>query len=462
MAGVRMLFGPFHYLGDLLTDGKLYHYASGTTTLRNVYTDLLLTTTDDQPVLSDANGVFTFFADDSALYKFVLKDANDAVISTWDEWRVGYVLPATVVDVATGTIGFDLISDGTTEVWAPPPLTEEPILNGNMIVAQRGASFAAIANQAYSLDRWEYTKVGTMVHTVTRDPTFPTVANSIGYLNWSLKLDLTTADVVLGAGDYCAIGQKIEAYRCHPLFSQAWVLSFWVYATKTGTHCVSIRNSGLDKSFVGEYTINTTLTWEYKTIAVSALDILTGTFDVVNGIGYTISWAQAVGTTFHASTPEVWSSGNYLATSAQVNDCDNIANDFNVTAVQIDLGTVARPLRVQDFTTMLNECQRYYQKSYDYSTAPGTASTTIGAALFRAHTTTHHHVIDFIRPMRAIPTMVAYNSSSGATGSWRDDTAAADRTVSFSGTSEKRTTGLAASSVDTNQMRAHWTAAAEL
>ena len=128
--------------------------------------------------------------------------------------------------------------------------------------------------------------------------------------------------------------------------------------------------------------------------------------------------------------------------------------------MRVDPGELAA--RVQDFTTMLNECQRYYQKSYDYSTAPGTASTTIGAALFRAHTTTHHHVIDFIRPMRAIPTMVAYNSSSGATGSWRDDTAAADRTVSFSGTSEKRTTGLAASSVDTNQMRAHWTAAAEL
>ena len=462
MAGVRMILGPFHYLGDLLTDGKLYHYASGTTTLRNVYTDLLLTTTDAQPVLSDANGVFTFFADDSALYKFVLTDTNDAVISTWDETRVGYVLPATVLNPAAGTTGFALTYDGSTALWTPPPLNQEPLLNGNMIVAQRGTSFAAIAHQAYSLDRWQYTKAGTMVHTVTRDATFPTVGNSIGYLGWSLKLDLTTADVVLAAGDYCTIGQKIEAYRCHPLFSQAWVLSFWVYATKTGTHCVSIRNSGVDKSFVSEYTINTTNTWEYKTIAVSALDITTGTFDVVNGIGYNITWALGVGTTFHASTPEVWSSGNYLATAAQVNDCDNIANDFHVTAVQIDLGTVARPLRVQDFTTMLNECQRYYQKSYDDNTDPGTASTNIGAAYFRTTGTNHQQVIDFIRPMRAIPTMVAYNPSSGATGSWRDNTASADRVVAFAGTSEKRTTGLVTSSVDNNKMRAHWTASAEL
>lgn len=84
--GQRLILGPFFYLGDLLTDGKLYHYASGTTTLKDVYTDRAQTTTADQPLPSDANGLFTAYG--SGLYKFVLKDVNDTEISIFDETEV--------------------------------------------------------------------------------------------------------------------------------------------------------------------------------------------------------------------------------------------------------------------------------------------------------------------------------------------------------------------------------------
>lgn len=89
--GQRKILGPFFHLGSLLTDGQLYHYASGTTTLKNVYTDRAQTTAADQPLLSDANGIFTFFT--SGLHKFVLKDVNDAEISSWDE--TGVQIPIT-------------------------------------------------------------------------------------------------------------------------------------------------------------------------------------------------------------------------------------------------------------------------------------------------------------------------------------------------------------------------------
>ena len=80
-----MQLGPYFYLGDLLTNGKLYHYESGTTTLKHVYSDRALTTTMAQPLTSDSNGLFDFYADGGA-YKFVLTDTNDSPISTWDGW----------------------------------------------------------------------------------------------------------------------------------------------------------------------------------------------------------------------------------------------------------------------------------------------------------------------------------------------------------------------------------------
>jgi hypothetical protein len=81
--GQRLIMGPFFYLGDLLTDGKLYTYESGTTTNKTVYSDRAQTTAETQPLTSDANGVFTFYT--SGLTKFVLKDVNDTEISIWDE-----------------------------------------------------------------------------------------------------------------------------------------------------------------------------------------------------------------------------------------------------------------------------------------------------------------------------------------------------------------------------------------
>lgn len=80
-----MQFGPFFQGGLLLTNAKLYHYAAGTTSLKNVWTDRAKSTTAAQPLLSDSNGIFTCYAD--GVYKFVLTDANDVVISTWDNWN---------------------------------------------------------------------------------------------------------------------------------------------------------------------------------------------------------------------------------------------------------------------------------------------------------------------------------------------------------------------------------------
>ena len=79
-------FGPFFSAGALVTAPKLYHYASGTLTLKDVYTDRAKSTTAAQPIVGSADGVVTCFAD--GLYKFIVKDSLDNTLLTWDNYDV--------------------------------------------------------------------------------------------------------------------------------------------------------------------------------------------------------------------------------------------------------------------------------------------------------------------------------------------------------------------------------------
>ena len=75
-------FGPFFSSGALVTSPKLYHYLPGTTTLKDVWTSRAKSATAAQPVVGDANGIVSCYAD--GLYKFVVKDSAENTLYTWD------------------------------------------------------------------------------------------------------------------------------------------------------------------------------------------------------------------------------------------------------------------------------------------------------------------------------------------------------------------------------------------
>lgn len=85
------------------------HYAAGTTTLQNVWTDRAKTTPAAQPVVSDSNGVVSFYGD--GIYDFVVKTTAGVTLYTWS--NVNLVdLPLTgkganLASAATITFGTD-------------------------------------------------------------------------------------------------------------------------------------------------------------------------------------------------------------------------------------------------------------------------------------------------------------------------------------------------------------------
>jgi hypothetical protein len=258
----------------------------------------------------------------------------------------------------------DTIHSPATEVVSNP---ENTIINGDFEVWQRGTSFAAIATSAYSADRFVYHKSGTMVHTVSRSTTVPTVAQSGHGSYYSIKVDCTTADAALGVSDYTFLRYNMEGVDFHPHQGSYGTLSFWVRATKVGTYCVSFGNSGSDRSYIAEYSITTSDTWEKKTVTVNFNDT-GGTWDYTTGIGLKINFILGMGSTYHGSAG-TWSGSNLLSTSNQVNSTDSTDNDFYLSQVRFERGQVANTFESRHFTDELSLCNRYYQTEEGFETA---------------------------------------------------------------------------------------------
>lgn len=85
---VELLLNGITDTGDVaLAGGKVYTYGAGTLTNKTTWTDRDKTTPATNPVVLDSAGKALIFAD--GVYKFVIKDANDVTIYTYDNLEFG-------------------------------------------------------------------------------------------------------------------------------------------------------------------------------------------------------------------------------------------------------------------------------------------------------------------------------------------------------------------------------------
>ena len=290
------------------------------------------------------------------------------------------------------------------------------LINGSLDYWQRNTTFAAIANNQYHADRFHYIKTGTMVHTVSRSTDVPSSAFGI----YSMLVDCTTAQASILAGSYVGVLQHIEGNVLRSFKGKKMVLSFWVKATKTGTYCVALRNGTSTKAYIMEYTVSTTNTWEKKTLRFT--HDTTGTWAYDNTIGLTVVWTIAAGSTFQ-TTANTWANGNFLATANQVNACDAATNDFQLsdTCLQEDNdGQTRTPdfqLAGRDVFDELRLCQRYYEKSYEIGTNPGTVTRVNSTSFFQAVGGSADWTSTVFRvSKRSTPIATVYAPDSGASG----------------------------------------------
>jgi hypothetical protein len=274
-------------------------------------------------------------------------------------------LDSGALDATLSAVSYGVLS------YTSPSIPKRDIIkpvntNGDFLVWQAGTTFTSPATLDPLADMWNYGVNGAAKHTVTLSTDAPTVAQAGRLILYSMKVDCTTVDTAIAAGDYTFIATKIEGYDFIKLAQRAFCLGFWVKG-KSQTYCVSFRN-GVDRSFVAEYTINTNDTWEYKTIQVLASPSA-GTWNYTNGVGLEIDFVLAAGTTFQ-TTAGAWQTGDYLATSNQVNFTASASNDFFITGVRLFPGSMPTVLDTDDYQETFIKCLRYYE------TYAGTVCTT--------------------------------------------------------------------------------------
>ena len=288
------------------------------------------------------------------------------------------------------------------------------IINGDMSQAQRGTSFAAANDDDYTLDRFKYDISGTDVYqfTISQDTDVPT---GQGFAK-SMKFDCTTADASLDADNYAIIHTRIEGQNLQYLKkgtsnAESTTISFWVKSNKTGTYIVELQDEDNNRVICKSYTVSSSSTWEKKTITYDG--DTTGAFDNDNASSLRVNFWLLAGTGFSSGTLATsWETRNNVDRAVgQVNLGDNTANEWYVTGVQLEAGSVASDFEFLPVDVNLQRCQRYYFNS-EYNT-----SSTLGYGYHVAGNATRIYMsVHWKNTMRAAPTLAStFDIGAGTT-----------------------------------------------
>jgi hypothetical protein len=300
------------------------------------------------------------------------------------------------------------------------------IINGDMRIDQRNAGASITVNNSNinrSVDRWWGSGTASDgVYTMARSTSTPPT----GFTNF-LRVTVTTADASIGASNTYYMGSTIEGLNVSDLgFGSAnaktITISFLVRSSVTGTFSGSLLNGAENRSYPFTFSISAANTWETKSVTIAG--DTTGTWATDNTAGMVLVFDLGNGSNWRATAGSWTGAGEYGATGA-VTLISTLNATFDITGVQLEVGSVATPFERRDYGRELILCQRYFQKSYGQSTAIGTASSTPGLIVGKVSSNTvpdgePYNTIVFPVTMRATPTVTIYGyvGGSGKVSNW--------------------------------------------
>jgi hypothetical protein len=293
------------------------------------------------------------------------------------------------------------------------------IINGDMSVAQRSTSETGQTSSGYiCVDRFNHGINSQGTWTISQDTTVPT---GQGFAK-SMKMDCTTADASPAADDYIWFEQKIEGQNLQYLkkgtsSAESVTVSFWVYATKTGTNVLEFLDKDNTRHICQTYTIDTTNTWEKKTITFAG--DTSGAFNNDNGESASLLFWIGAGSNYTSGALDTtWGSFSGRAAhraGGQVNHADSTSNNFYLTGIQMEAGTSASDFEFLPVDVNLQRCQRYYYKKISANAyGPLAQGMQIGAS---------HQMVQGYHPvtMRSAPSLTqsgwSYEAGTGS-GTW--------------------------------------------
>ena len=336
-------------------------------------------------------------------------------------------------DTETSSAGY-LTQSSASATYQGAPF-RNLLINGAMNIYQRGTTKTGLAgngNGFYTADRWGFYTDNSATYSQTIQTTNPTTT---GFIK-SLRVTCTATSQQGGLSSFSSafMFQKIEKQSLSKLnygnnSAKSLNLSFWVKSSLTGTFIVGFIDYENYKYIARSYTINSADTWERKSVTIPGNSESVNNFSIGSDAGFEVRFWVQVGEFFQGQTLATsWSNfsgqDEYLGTGHTT--IGTATNQYlEITGVQLEEGTTSTPFEFKPIKKELDECKRYYRKSFPYQTTPASSYTSTKLEIQGAR----HQVSDsvgyrsqhvfFDTEMCTSPTIIVYNGSTNSANTMR-------------------------------------------
>tara|TARA_B100000035_G_C21027128_1_gene566739 strand:+ start:1697 stop:2794 length:1098 start_codon:yes stop_codon:yes gene_type:complete len=239
------------------------------------------------------------------------------------------------------------------------------IINGAYQIAQRATSSTGQgADEGYkTVDRWNYTVGGTATagrFTLTQDTSDAPTSEGFGFCT---KFDCTTADTSIAAGEALIWRTKLEGGDLQGIkkgTSNAEKITLSFYAKGTAaTYAVELHDEDNSRHNTQKFTVTTS--WQRFELTFAA--DTTGEFNNDQAASLGIAFwlhggSDYTGGTFTSNT---WASRTAANVAVGIDSFySSTDNEFFITGIQLEVGSVATPFEHRSFGEEMQLCQRYF------------------------------------------------------------------------------------------------------
>jgi hypothetical protein len=325
--------------------------------------------------------------------------------------------------LAVGSNGDTLVADSSTSTglrYTGGTVQANPVLNSAMQIWQRGTSFSVTSGSLTYLtsDRWQAHR-GATGATVSRQTTSDTT--NLPFIQYCSRVQRDNANAATNAIGFF---QNFESVNSIPFAGKIVTMSFYARAGAN----YSQASSGL-----GVFLLSGTGTDQ------NAINGLTGSVNVISQTAtLTTTWQRfTYSATIGATATQIVPYFVFTPVGTA-----GAADYYEITGVQIDIGSVALPFRTYAATIQgeLAACQRYYAKSYSQGTAPQTNTQTANLQSVQSGNVANVNYFGSVEMpviMRTAPTVTIYSYTSSTAARVSDgagtDLAANSGTTNFIG-----------------------------
>ena len=301
------------------------------------------------------------------------------------------------------------------------------VTNGAMNVAQRSTSVTGIGASAgyFTVDRFNInvgdTSAGRLTMTQTAD-------GPSGFAN-CIKLDCTTADTSIAAGEFLILEQRFEGQDLQRFMkgtsdAKEYAVSFYVKGNASATYVVELFDTDNTRQVSKTFSVTTSWTRVELTFPADT----TGAFTDDNAQSLNLHIFLHAGSNFTSGTlSQTWTSNTNANRAVGISSFfDSTDRTFFITGMQLEVGSVATEFEHRSFGEDLALCQRYYE-------VQGGTTLTQFAHLWTGDVTnnqSYYQTVQFSVEKRATPTITM---SSAAQSSFGTPTAANTSRIATSG-----------------------------